>query len=450
MKVLMFGWEFPPYISGGLGTACHGLTQAMSQQGCEILFVLPKTTGDAKMEGPLNVQGADGYPIYDRQRSTYSESLHLVEEYSEKEEFFNKTIEFKSLLMPYQTEEEYEEHYQKTVAEWKRENSTELKGESESYKKSHIGEFQFQGGYGPHLMTEVYRFGQFGADVALDEEFDVIHAHDWMTYPAGIAAKYASGKPLVVHVHATEFDRSGQNVNQKVYDMERQGMHEADKICAVSRRTKQIVIDHYGVDPSKVEVVHNAVVKNLEDLPEYPRGLEEKTVLFLGRITMQKGPDFFIDAAHMVYQKLKNVQFVMAGSGDLYPRMIHRVAAMGMQDRFHFTGFLRGKDLDRVFSVSDLCIMPSVSEPFGIVPIEAMRFGLPVIVSKQSGVSEILDHAIKVDFWDTHLLAEKIIEVLTQTEETQTMVEKNNENLGRIDWKNAATHVIEVYNEVAS
>lgn len=444
MKVLMFGWEFPPYISGGLGTACHGLTTAMSELGCEILFVLPKTTGKVDFDGPLDVKGADGYPIMARKESSRNESTTLVNEYIEKEETF-KTIEFNSLLMPYQTETEYEKYFEKVEAERKLINKSESTDVVTSVETTQVGEFEFKGGYGPQLMSEVYRFGQFGAEVAVNETYDVIHAHDWMTYPAGIAAKHATGKPLIIHVHATEFDRSGQSVNQRVYDLERHGMHEADRICAVSNRTKQIITDHYGIHPDKVEVVHNAVVKNEEVLPTYERGLEEKTVLFLGRITMQKGPDFFVDAAHLVYKKLKNVHFVMAGSGDLYPRMIHRVSAMGMQDRFHFTGFLRGEDLDRVFSITDLCIMPSVSEPFGIVPIEAMRFGLPVIVSKQSGVSEILDHAIKVNFWDTELLAEKIIEVLTDEDKTNDMIEKNNENLGRIDWKDAAGTVIKVY-----
>jgi len=444
MKVLMFGWEFPPYISGGLGTACHGLTTAMSELGCEILFVLPKTTGKVDFDGPLDVKGADGYPIMAKKESVRNESTTLVDEYIEKEETF-KTIEFNSLLMPYQTETEYETYFEKVEAEVKLIRESESEKVVTDVEETQVGEFEFKGGYGPQLMSEVYRFGQFGAEVAVNETYDVIHAHDWMTYPAGIAAKHASGKPLIIHVHATEFDRSGQSVNQRVYDMERHGMHEADRICAVSHRTKQIITDHYGIHPDKVEVVHNAVVKNEEVLPTYDRGLKEKTVLFLGRITMQKGPDFFVDAAHLVYKKLKNVHFVMAGSGDLYPRMIHRVSAMGMQDRFHFTGFLRGEDLDRVFSITDLCIMPSVSEPFGIVPIEAMRFGLPVIVSKQSGVSEILDHAIKVNFWDTELLAEKIIEVLTDEDKTNDMIEKNNENLGRIDWKDAAGTVIKVY-----
>ena len=278
--------------------------------------------------------------------------------------------------------------------------------------------------------------------------FDVIHAHDWLTYMAGIVAKKVSGKPLVIHVHATEFDRSGEHVNQEVYDIERKGMEEADRVITVSNWTRNIVINRYGIAPEKVVTVHNAVdFKNSEDTAE-ERGVKEKVVTFLGRITFQKGPEYFIEAAHKVLKRYPGVRFVMAGSGDMLAQSIRRVAQLKMATHFHFTGFLKGDDVQKMFRYSDVYVMPSVSEPFGISPLEAMRSGVPSIISKQSGVAEVLKHSIKVDYWDVDALADAIYGLLSYPALAKVVGESGFEEVNNLKWENAAIKIKKVYEDL--
>jgi len=292
----------------------------------------------------------------------------------------------------------------------------------------------------------VKRYALIAAQVAATQEFDIIHAHDWLTYEAGISAKKVSGKPLVVHMHATEFDRSGEHVNQVVYDIERRGMEAADRVIAVSNLTRTIVIEKYGIDPAKVFTVHNAVEPN--DKAEFygiERGVKEKIVTFLGRITFQKGPEYFIEAAYKVLQKDDNVRFVMAGSGDMMNKMILRVAELKMATKFHFTGFLKGAEVDQMFALSDVYVMPSVSEPFGISPLEAMRSNVPVVISRQSGVSEVLNHALKVDFWDIDALADSIYGLLHYDGLSGMFKSLGKVEVDNMKWDNAAANVKDVY-----
>lgn len=297
-------------------------------------------------------------------------------------------------------------------------------------------------------MEEVARYAIVAATIARQQKFDVIHAHDWLTYAAGIAAKKVSGKPLVIHVHATEFDRSGENVNQLVYDLERQGMLAADRVITVSNLTRNIVINRYGIDSAKVVTVHNAVdFQSYKDM-DVEKGVKEKVVTFLGRITYQKGPEYFIEAANKVLKAYPNVRFVMAGSGDLMNRSIRRVAKLRIATHFHFTGFLKGQDVQKMFAQSDVYVMPSVSEPFGISPLEAMRSGVPTIISKQSGVAEVLKHALKVDFWDVDALADAIYGLLKYPALSRMAGRCGLEEVNTLKWENAAYLLKHIYEEV--
>jgi len=296
-------------------------------------------------------------------------------------------------------------------------------------------------------MTEVSRYALVAEVIATKQSFDIIHAHDWLTYPAGITAKKASGKPLVIHVHATEFDRSGENINQYVFEIEKMGMEVADKIIAVSNYTRNIIIERYGIDPEKVFTVHNAVdfQDTSEEKGEFKKAVNEKIVTFLGRITFQKGPDYFVEAAAKIIEKNKNVRFVMAGRGDMMNKMIRRVAKLGISNKFHFAGFLQGDDVNRMFAMSDVYVMPSVSEPFGISPLEAMSSNVPVIISKQSGVAEILTHALKVDFWDIDAIGDSIYGLLCYEGLSKMFAKYGRDEVYNLKWENAAHKVKTIY-----
>jgi glycogen synthase len=418
----MFGWEFPPHITGGLGTACYGLTRGLIQHGVDVTFVVPKAYGDESQEGFRLVNASDVDVNY--------QEIRFVEQMKKM-----RVMEIGSNLVPYLDPEEFE-----TVA------GTEIRSSVPEVTDHVTRKYQFSGKYGINLMEEVARYAMVAGAIAMEEDFDVIHAHDWLTYAAGISAKNVSGKPLVIHVHATEFDRSGENVNQPVYEIERSGMVAADLIITVSNLTRQIVIDRYGISPDKVITVHNAVEPvDKTGYTGIKKNVDEKVVTFLGRVTFQKGPDYFIEAAYKVLQKDPNVRFVMAGSGDLLNRMIRRVAKLHIATKFHFTGFLAGADVDKMFVLSDVYVMPSVSEPFGISPLEAMRSNVPVVISKQSGVAEVLKHAMKVDFWDIDGLADAIYALLHYEGIRKMFYRYGKDEVDSLKWDNAAVKVLEVY-----
>jgi glycosyltransferase involved in cell wall biosynthesis len=309
--------------------------------------------------------------------------------------------------------------------------------------------YTFSGKYGPSLMEEVARYADVATVIGDQHSFDVIHAHDWLTFPAGIGVKKSSGKPLVVHVHATEFDRAGdQHINEEVFAIEKEGMTEADVVVAVSQWTKDILVDKYGIAPAKIKVVHNGVLPNEEPpIASLPK-VSDYVVTFLGRITHQKGPQYFIEAARQILQYFPDVHFIMAGAGDLLPAMIDRVAQLKLSTRIHFTGFLKGIQLQQIWSVTDVYIMPSVSEPFGITPLEAIQAGVPVIVSNQSGVAEVMDHAIKVDFWDTSALANAIIGVLKHKGLSESLKVNGKNEVKTLTWKRAAVQLNQLYHEL--
>ncbi len=479
MKVLMFGWEFPPHISGGLGTACYGLTKGLSKlDDIEILFVVPKLYGDED-ESVADLLGA-GDVYVKQKRYTYDKVWHesSVEYKKIKEgaETFKISkhpdilkeisfIEVKSLLRPYLTDEEFEKFLNKKVLEggkvkitsegklYYEENGIlkEIGGTTaENIEETEVdGKFVFSGKYGSNLMQEVLNYAKVAAVIAEQNEFDLIHSHDWLCNAAGIAAKQVSGKPLVIHVHATEYDRGGENqINTQVHSLEKMGMQIADRVITVSDLTRNTVIHRYGIDPAKVITVYNAVEPQEAENKHFEKKTDEKIVTFLGRITLQKGPAYFLRAAKKVLERTDNVRFVMAGSGDMFFQMIRYAAELGITDRFHFTDFLKGEDVTHMFEISDVYVMPSMSEPFGISPLEAMRSNVPVIISKQSGVAEILDNAIKVDYWDDDAIADAIYGLVTYEGLAKYLIRKSKPEVDSLKWENAAKEVKKVYQSV--
>ncbi|KAF5033324.1 D-inositol-3-phosphate glycosyltransferase [anaerobic digester metagenome] len=391
----------------------------------EVLFVMPSASGDEDQKSVKIINASD---------IEISHNVGDVKTFLENVQF----LRVGTNMVPYLDPEQFTEMVEKSK-----------KGQVKSYKSFLGQKYKFSGKYGSNLMEEVSRYAMVAAEIAKTQEFDVIHAHDWLTYLAGIAAKKLTGKPLVVHVHATEFDRSGENINTLVYDLEKRGMKEADMVIAVSNLTRNIVISKYGIHPSKVVTVHNAVDFDGFEQMEIDSRIDEKIVTFLGRITYQKGPEYFIEAAAKVLKRYPNVRFVMAGSGDLLNRSIRRVAKLGIATKFHFTGFLRGEDVKRMFAFSDVYVMPSVSEPFGISPLEAMRSNVPTIISKQSGVAEVLHHAIKVDFWDIDALADSIYGLLAYPALSSTAVKNGLNEVNALRWDNAAFKIKEIYTQLS-
>jgi glycosyltransferase involved in cell wall biosynthesis len=421
----MFGWEFPPHIAGGLGTASYGLTRGLaSLDDIEVLFVVPKAWGDED-QNVVRLVGANTIPVAFK-RIKYLNLLREVQK-----------LEVYSKLVPYTAPEDF----------WKMTRSQV--SDTDIFLKTNLqGKVDFSGTYGPSLMEEIQSYSVVASVIASENEFDVIHAHDWLAYPAGMAAKAVSGKPLVIHVHATDFDRSGGNVNPGVYKIEKEGMDFADRIITVSNLTRDIVINKYKIRPEKVTTVYNAVEpSNVTEVSKPKRGFDDKVVTFLGRITMQKGPEYFIEAAEMVLSRMHNVRFVMAGSGDMMEKMIRRAASLRITDRFHFTGFLKGNDVFTMLGMSDVYVMPSVSEPFGISPLEAMQSNVPVIISKQSGVAEVLTHAVKVDFWDIDAMADAIYGILSYPALSRMFITNGKEEVEKLKWERAARQVRDIYSE---
>jgi glycogen(starch) synthase len=421
MRVLMLGWEFPPYISGGLGTACYGLTQAMIRQGIEILFILPRAVGNEPCGKPLSRK---------IQSSLQNKSSGLL-----------RFQEISSCLhSPYQAIQhrtgQRNEPSQPGVA-WPSSDSLQVIGAGTD------------GGYDGNLNDKVWDYADRCVQVTQNKLFDMIHAHDWITFPAGVMLAAQTGKPLVIQVHATEFDRSGENINKTVYEIERHGMDASAAIIAVSHLTKRVIVEKYGISPEKIRVIHNGIEAKDFETTNQPAAHNQKTVLFLGRITQQKGPDFFVRAASRVLRELDNVRFIIAGWGDMATQIIEHVAAMGLGHKILFTGFLRGQDVERAYKMADVYVMPSVSEPFGLTVLEAIQHGVPVVLSKNSGIAELLSRgAMKVDFWDTEQMANKIIALLTQPELAEELRRESLAEIRPLTWDAAARKCRLVYREL--
>ena len=497
----MLGWEFPPFITGGLGTACFGLTKALDRLGVETTFVLPKSTpiedgshvkvispGDSarklmlqkreqqftppRKSSPVAVStNAEPSPIRDvESRETTISEIQTLKQIE---------AELHQILIP--NDNGVYPSLEPRMVNFLRESSLEIQRIRTMVEMGHIAEgtedtamalFKALPEAGPpkeldekeaieerppssadysgDLIGQAEHYARFCSMISKSVDFDVIHAHDWLTYPAGLAVSRISGKPLVVHVHSTEFDRSGEHVNQVVYNIERRGMHGAAKVIAVSHLTKEIVTNRYGIAQDKVNVVWNGIDVEPAKGPAAHIQKNDKIVLYFGRITHQKGPEYFIAAAKRVLEVDPNVKFVVAGSGDLAERMIGMAAELGIGHKVLFTGFLRGSDIDRIFSIADLYVMPSVSEPFGIAPLEAMSHDVPVLISRRSGVSEVLMHALKVDFWDIDDMANKVLAVLRHSPLSKALRDGGRFELRRITWDGAAEKCEQIYNEMSA
>ncbi len=493
MRILMLGWEFPPFIAGGLGVACYGLTKALDKQGHQVIFILPRPvdrsrSSHVKLLSPMALAGLGGagsmnavggiplgqiaaggvgaggsvgsQQLYGFQHATF---LGVPATFSSPYGDCGPVSSGNSKIRPVKMkmsdastdDDEVDEIISKANLSALHASGVQLSsGQFSSNKatskpRGHIGDGGGAGhGYGNDLMGDAERYARLCVALTRREQFDVIHAHDWLTYPAGVALSKVSGKPLIVQVHSTEFDRSGSNVNQRVYDVERMGMHNADRVVCVSQLTADICKRRYGVPMDKIDVVYNGIEREVQQ-PKQGQRIEDddKIVLFLGRITMQKGPEYFIASAKRVLEKVPNAKFVLAGSGDMALRMIELAASMGIGSKVLFTGFLRGTDIEKIYRMADCYVMPSVSEPFGIAALEAISHDVPVILSKTSGASEVLQHVLKVDFWDIDEMANKIVAVLRHPPLGSTLRHHGQMELHRLTWDEAGRRCVVSYDK---
>lgn len=421
----MFGWEFPPHISGGLGTACFGLAKSLAALNVEVIFVVPKRWGDED-QANIKLLGASDIPVVLKQIE--------FEDVAAKIDYY----ELQSGLIPYLGTSEFYELSSKLASRNK--SLVELTEE---------GKILFGGEYGEKLFQEISYYALVAEKLAAELDFDLIHVHDWMTFPAGIAAKKISGKPLVAHVHSTEFDRSGYHVNPAIYEVERLGLEAADQVIAVSNYTRDMIVRNYYIEQEKVLTVYNAVEQTHEiSKRSVAKKGNQGTVLFAGRITGQKGPEYFVEAARLVLREMPDVRFVMAGKGDQLNQMVSKTIAFGIHENFDFPGFLSPEALIGQFCRAEVLVMPSVSEPFGMVAIEAARAGLPAIVSRQAGVGEVLKNLLIVDYWNAHAIADFILGLLRDDAFREKIAVAAHREAIKMTWNKKAAAIKQVYKKL--
>ena len=451
----MLGWEYPPHISGGLGTACEGLTTALSGYNVDIDFVVPRVFGDENTEhirllGALYSQSnPDHVPRPAKPTAARRDEPIAGEQSVAQTTPTTTTYAIPSLLSPYLNEVEYAAVFEQRLSDSPGElalaqtNTEAMVVEHEANRPSAARPH-----YGRDLFAEVARFSGAAVHATRAGHYDLVHAHDWMTFPAGLRIASEHDIPLITHVHSLEFDRAGHGGNPKITAVERAGVDGSKRVVAVSYYTRGLVHRIHDVSLDKIEVVHNGVyTQQTVQAYQTERRTTGPVVLFLGRITFQKGPEYFVKAASKVLEHVPDAKFVMAGSGDMLPRMKRLAADLGIADAFRFPGFVTGADLERTFSTADVYVMPSVSEPFGIAPLEAMSYDRPVIVSKQSGVSEVLKHALKVDFWDVDKIASQIVALLELPELRELIVAQAREEIRHIHWEAAAQKLLPIYEQ---
>lgn len=423
LKVLMLGWEFPPKVSGGLGTACKGIATALSKNSyINLTFVTPTLPVLKKHKG-IKFEHAEEKKIV---KTTY---------YDKTTKLPIKLIKIESELRPYK-------YPVKKVIEV----SSFKEKTDRVYKKTKVTSIELKGGYGPDFYEEVYDYSVLAQSIIDKNEFDIIHAHDWMTFQAGIAAKKISGKPLVLHFHSTDFDRSPTQRNESIYDVEQWGIHEADAIIAVSHYEKEKILKRYSSAKNKIHVVHNAVSKDfLKPAFKLKKEKDEHWVTFIGRLTEQKAPFDFIEAARVILRRIPKVKFIMAGDGDLFEEIKNKIYEYRLRDKILLTGFLNENEVAGLLEKSDVYIMPSVAEPFGIAALEAALANVPVIVTENAGVKEILTQTISVESGDVHAIADRVTWLINEPWYANGVRKANTETISELTWENSTTKIIDVY-----
>lgn len=445
MKILMYGWEFPPRISGGLGVACHAMVQELAKKNIDVTVILPYAIDNVMNQEKVSFIGCNSVieKMEEMKSQTGFETVDLGCSHENLAQFLHP------YLQPGETE--YLERIDiasarvaAIITKLQTVNQFADFHELSSLHTSASAPTKLTGQYGFNLLAEVCHYAVVAGALAVAAPHDVIHAHDWLTILAGVEAKKRSGKPLVFHVHALEPDRSGAVVDARIFAIEKYGLDQADKIVAVSEYTKNVIISNYGISPEKITIVHNGSYAS--DTPIKPhRAKANKMVLFLGRLAHQKGPFFYIEAARKILEKRHDVHFVIAGAGGLLREMIERVAALRIGQYVHFTGFLDHKKIGRIFGLADVYVMPSISEPFGLSCLESLSYGVPVVISKQSGVSEVLPHVVKIDFWDTEEMANKILALLDYKALRKVTLQQSAEDLKSLTWEKTADSLIALY-----
>lgn len=396
----MIGWEYPPHNSGGLGVACEGLTKSLAGMQTSIYFTLPYrlplSPGHMSVVSCLDPswdQIATSAPF-----SVYS-SVPIFKPGVEK-------LSANDLAALPQSELEVKvSQYANIVAK---------------QGKSH------------------------------QNDFDVIHAHDWMSFPAAIELKQQTGKPFVAHVHSTELDRIPNGYgSQYITHIEHEGMLQAEAVIAVSHYTKSLLVHRYGIPAEKIQVVHNGIepLNSTPDVGTHHFAPDRKVVVFMGRLTGQKGPEYFLHLAQAVQKRNPDVLFVVAGDGDMYRHLLVTTAKNQLSGTVIYSGFVRGNQQATLFNRADVFVMPSLSEPFGLVALEAAQRHTPVILSKQSGVSEVMPHAIALDFWDINAMTNTVCTLLDHPEDRDKMIAGQLGDVSKVTWSAAAEKVKNVYGQ---
>ncbi len=443
IKVLMLGWEFPPLINGGLGIACYGIAKAMSKVS-DLTLILPKSSPDTYLQN-VEILGLNNIDVKGKitYKKEYEEAIKKYESFSK---VYTIAMEGKTAIYPYDLMETEAPKIDQLKTESQKVSSSDLTSLTGESHEVDLGRFSLNEMYGEDVEYKVSEYADYVAALASNLEFDIIHVHDWMTMLAGLKVKYQSGKPLVIHAHALSYDRAGPDARGWNYDLEKYGLENADAVIPVSYYTGKVVEKHYGINPTKIFPVHNGIepVEVFHVKKDFP----EKLVLFLGRITEQKGPEIFLDIASKVIAKNDNVRFVMAGNGDQLKRIIETGAYRKVGNKFHFTGFLNRDKVNKLLAMADVYCMPSVSEPFGLSAVEAAQFGIPAVISKQSGAAEVMDHALKADFWDVDLMAKQINDLLLNEEIRKEVVEGTFKDIERVTWDQSAIGILKAYEAV--